>query len=79
MVVALMLPYPGLGQQDDAAYCVTLAQLALRYLGKQQAGENKPDLDTRMAIEQCQEGNTVAGIATLEGKLLRNGFSLPKR
>ena len=79
LVLALVLPYPALAQQDDAAYCATLGQLALRYLGKQQAGENKPDLATRMGIEQCQQGNTAAGIATLERKLRDGGFTLPRR
>jgi hypothetical protein len=79
MVLALALPFSGLAQQDEAAYCATLSQLALRYLGKQQAGENKPDAETRLATEQCQAGNTAWAVATLERKLRDAGFTLPKR
>src|SRR5207245_6774692 len=77
-VLALPAP-PVLGQADDAAYCSALAGLARRYLGQQGEGKNSPDLDTAVAIDQCQRGNTAAGIPVLERKLRNGGFTLPKR
>jgi hypothetical protein len=38
-----------------------------------------PDLNTTMAITDCQKGNTAAGIPVLEKKLRDARFTLPKR
>ena len=71
---------PAVAQSDDAAYCAQLANLALRYTGS--AGGNgglRTDLTTLGAIDDCNKGNTAAGIPVLEKKLRSNGFTLPRR
>jgi hypothetical protein len=80
LFVALALifsPLPALA--DDASYCATLSDLALKYLGKYSRGTDMPDLDVAAAVDQCQRGNYARGIPTLERKLRANGFTLPKR
>jgi len=72
-------PVPALAQSSDAAYCTALGDLARRYLGGTADGRNVPDLDTSMAIIECQKGNTTAGIPVLEKKLRDARFTLPKR
>ena len=42
-------------------------------------GGLRPDFATLGAIDDCNKGNTAAGIAVLEKKLRSNGFTLPKR
>lgn len=65
---------------DDAAYCRRLADLALRYTGSAGSeGRLAPSPMTRAAIEDCNRGNTAAGIAVLEKLLRSNGFTLPRR
>ena len=65
---------------DDAAYCAALSDQALRYLASCAIDcDNKPDLETRAAIDACGRGRTAAGIAVLERKLRNNGFTLPTR
>jgi hypothetical protein len=67
-------------QGDEAAYCSRLAYLALRYTGSAGAeGRLTPSPMTRAAIEDCNRGNTAAGIAVLEKLLRSNGFTLPPR
>ena len=71
---------PAWAQTDDAAYCAQLGALAVKYTGM--AGGNggtRPDLDTAEAINECQKGNTAAGIPVLEQKLRNSRISLPKR
>ncbi|UYN94531.1 MAG: hypothetical protein KIT25_21265 [Enhydrobacter sp.] len=70
---------PVAAQADDAAYCAQLADLARRYIGQQGMGKNSPDLDTAIAIDRCEKGDTASGIPVLERKLRQGGFSLPKR
>jgi len=79
LALAVLPLGPGLGQGSDADYCAKLAEVALRYLGRLQDGANKPDGDTVVAIDRCQKGDTASGIAILEPKLLKAGFSLPQR
>ena len=74
------LPLPSAAQADDRAYCSQLAGLAMRYTGSAGSmGGIAPDLDTRSAIDACNNGNTAAGIPVLERKLRSNGFTLPNR
>jgi hypothetical protein len=69
-----------MAQSDDAAYCAKLGDLARRYTGSSGAeGRLAPDLSTLGAIDDCNKGNTAAGIAVLEKKLRSHGFTLPKR
>ena len=74
------LVFPAWAQSDDAAYCAQLGALAVKYTGM--AGGNggtRPDLDTAEAINECQKGNTAAGIPVLEQKLRNSRITLPKR
>ena len=75
-----LLALPALAQVGDAAYCAQLGDLARRYTGSA-GGEGRlsPDLSTLGAIDDCNKGNTAAGIAVLEKKLRSQGFTLPKR
>jgi hypothetical protein len=80
ILACAVLPIPSVAQSEDSAYCAKLAYLALRYTGSA-GGEGRlaPDLSTLGAIDDCNKGNTAAGIAVLEKKLLSHGFTLPKR
>jgi hypothetical protein len=79
-LLALLLSMPTAAQSDDAAYCAQLSALALRYLvGGTDQGRGVPDLETAAAVNDCNKGNTAAGIKVLERKLVNNRFSLPKR
>jgi hypothetical protein len=80
LLVCVALAGPAIAQSDDAAYCAQLGALARRYTGSA-GGEGglRPDFSTLAAIDDCNKGNTAAGIAVLEKKLRSNGFTLPKR
>ena len=76
----LMTSMPVFAQGDDRVYCAKLAALANRYITAGTGeGRGVLDLDTRVAIDDCDRGNTSAGIPVLERKLRANGFTLPKR
>lgn len=78
LLLGLAIATPG--RADDAAYCAVLSEQAVRYLATCAIdGANKPDLETKAAIDNCDAGRTAAGIAVLERKLRNNGFSLPSR
>ena len=67
-------------QSDDAAYCAKLTDFALRYAGNAGGeGRSPPDIAVTLAIDDCQRGNTAAGIKALENKIRSKGFTLPKR
>jgi len=77
---AVLSPLPAAAQGDDAAYCAQLAQLVTRYVANGTAqGAGTVDLDTKTAIDNCNKGNTAAGIPVLERKLRAGGFTLPRR
>ena len=80
LLILALTAQPAAAQEDDAAYCAKLGQLALRYTGSA-GGEGRlaPDVSTLGAIDDCRKGNTAAGIPVLERKLRNNGFTLPKR
>ena len=80
VIAFVLLPLPAFAQSDDQAYCAQLGDLARRYTGS--AGGNgglRTDFSTAEAIDNCNKGNTAAGIKALEQKLRSNGFTLPKR
>ena len=80
ILACAVLTVPTMARSDDAAYCAELANLARRYTGSSGAeGRLAPDLSTLGAIDDCNKGNTAAGIAVLEKKLRSHGFTLPKR
>jgi len=78
-LLALLLPSLASAQADDTAYCARLGELATRYLGKRIDGASKPDVETLVAIDRCQKGDTATGVAMLEKKLVDGGFTLPPR
>lgn len=63
--------------RDDRAYCAELSAVFRRYV--QNAQGRKVDVDALTAIDDCQRGNTAAGIPVLEQRLTRSGFTLPKQ
>jgi hypothetical protein len=64
---------------DDTAYCAQLSALYRRYLGNTGEGRTFPDVAAATAMDQCDRGNTAAGIPVLEKKLRDARFTLPKR
>jgi hypothetical protein len=77
---ASLLPTSTWAQANDAAYCVELGELAVRYAGSPGAGgETRPNFAVLEAIENCSKGNTASGIKVLEQILRSNGLTLPKR
>jgi hypothetical protein len=76
---ALCLVLPLQARADDATYCTELSDIYRRYLGQSSARSPLPDATASAAMNECQKGNTAAGIAILEKKLLDARFSLPAR
>jgi hypothetical protein len=73
-------------RQADAAYCQSLVNLYTTYagtvggsLGGDARGSEPADLDAKVAIAQCQEGNPGPGIPVLEQKLRDNRVAVPPR
>jgi len=70
----------------DAAYCQSLVNLYTTYagsvggsLGGNTRGGPPADLDAKVAIAQCQEGNPGPAIPVLEQKLRDNRIDVPPR
>jgi hypothetical protein len=70
----------------DAAYCQMLIGKYTTYVGSvggSLGGTSdrgiRADLDAKVAIAQCQEGNTGAAIPVLEQKLRDAGVAVPPR
>jgi hypothetical protein len=70
----------------DAAYCQSLVNLYTTYagnvggsLGGNTRGGPPADLDDKVAIAQCQEGNPEPAIPVLEQKLRDNRIAVPPR
>jgi hypothetical protein len=70
----------------DAAYCQSLVNLYTTYagnvggsLGGNTRGGPPADLDAKVAIAQCQEGNPRPAIPVLEQKLRDNRIAVPPR
>jgi hypothetical protein len=75
---------PGMTAAQAGAYCSRLAQMYGEYvasvggyLGGVPAGGEGPDLDTRVAIANCQDGNYAAGIPVLQRKLRDARVAVP--
>ena len=67
---------PGMTSAQAAAYCTKLASAYGEYvgtyggyLGGDSRGGAAADLDSRVAIANCQDGNYAAGIPVLQQKL----------
>lgn len=77
-------PPPGMTAAQGAAYCSTLTQTYGEYvasvggyLGGNATGGAAPDIDARVAISQCQDGDTGAGIPVLQRELRNNKVAVP--
>ena len=80
---ATALP-PGMTAAQGAAYCSTLAQTYGEYvgtfggyLGGDSRGGAGADLDARVAIANCQDGNYASGIPVLQQKLRDARVTVP--
>ena len=80
---AAVLP-PGMTPAQGAAYCSKLAQSYNEYvgttggyLGGDSRGGEAADLDARVAIAQCQDGNYASGIPVLQQKLRDAKVAVP--
>jgi hypothetical protein len=78
------VPPPGMTTAQGAAYCSTLARTYAQYvgtvggyLGGATTGGEAADLDTRVAIAQCQDGNYASGIPVLQQKLRDAKVAVP--
>lgn len=74
-VFALAMPANTGAQGNDKAYCAQLIDLYRRYI--QNAPGHRFDTDALAAIDQCERGNTEAGVPVLEKILRDNRFPLP--
>jgi hypothetical protein len=70
----------------DATYCQSLVSLYTTYagnvggsLGGNTTGGPPADLDAKVAIAQCQEGNPAPAIPVLQQKLRDNRIAVPPR
>ena len=75
---------PGMTPAQGAAYCSRLGQTYAEYvgsvggyLGGNFRGGASADLDARVAIANCQDGNYAAGIPVLQEKLRDNKVPVP--
>jgi hypothetical protein len=75
---------PGMTAAQGAAYCSKLSQTYGEYvgtfggyLGGDARGGEAADLDARVAIANCQDGNYAAGIPVLQEKLRDARVTVP--
>jgi hypothetical protein len=75
---------PGMTPAQGAAYCSKLSQTYAEYvgtvggyLGGVTTGGEAADLDARVAIAQCQDGNYASGIPVLQQKLRDARVTVP--
>jgi hypothetical protein len=79
-LVAVGLPLTASAQTSDAAYCKALTARYEAFVDYMNGHSNQPGgVDGSVAVEQCKEGNTAAGIPVLERKLQDAKIGLPKR
>ena len=78
------VPPAGMTAAQGAAYCSKLAQMYGEYVGSYGAylggdirGGEAADLDARVAIANCQDGNYAAGIPVLQEKLRDAKVAVP--
>ena len=76
LALVLALPTTTDAQGGDVAYCAQLSALYRRYV--QDGPGRQYDAEAAVALDDCQKGNTKAGIPILEKKLRESGFTLPK-
>jgi hypothetical protein len=75
---------PGMTAAQSAAYCSKLAHTYAEYvgtvggyLGGSTTGGQAADLEARVAIAQCQDGNYASGIPVLQQKLRDARVTVP--
>ena len=83
-VVALPLAAHGQRSRSaaDTAYCAELSRLYARYVGNSEFDPSygrKPEVAGRVAIYQCNTGDTASAIPVLERKLNDAKVTLPPR
>jgi hypothetical protein len=78
------VPPAGMTAAQGAAYCSKLSQTYAEYvgtvggnLGGVTSGGQAADLDARVAIAQCQDGNYASGIPVLQQKLRDARVTVP--
>ena len=69
---------------SELKYCQALSDIYLRYIGYDETyGERiyaaRTNLDARVALTKCRQGDAAAAIPVLERELTNNHFSLPPR
>jgi hypothetical protein len=81
---AMMQAPTGMTMAQGAAYCSQLSKLYGEYVGSfggafggNFSGGEGADLDARVAIANCQDGNYAAGIPVLQAKLRDNKVTVP--
>jgi hypothetical protein len=79
-------PQAAAASPADATYCQSLVNLYTTYagnvggsLGGNTRGGPPADLDAKVAIAQCQEGNPEPAIPVLQRKLRDNRIAVPPR
>lgn len=77
-------PPPGMTAAQGAAYCTKLTTTYSEYvagvsssMGGVGRGGGQSDINARVAIAQCQDGNTAAGIPVLQRELRDNKVDVP--
>ncbi len=77
-------PPPGMTAAQGQAYCAKLTTTYSEYvagvstaMGGVGVGGAQSDIDARVAIAQCQDGDTASGIATLQRELRNNKVPVP--
>jgi len=79
-LVVVGLPLTASAQISDATYCRRLIARYEAFVDNMNGHSMQPgSLDGQVAVEQCKEGNTAAGIPVLERKLQDAKIALPKR
>lgn len=77
--LALTLPVTAFAQ-GDAAYCQALTAKYQHFIARMESHNPSPGtVDANVAIDQCRNGNTAAGIPVLEQKLRDAKIELPRR
>ena len=78
-LIVVGLPLTASAQISDATYCRRLIARYEAFVVNMNGHILQPgSLDGQVAVEQCKEGNTAAGIPVLERKLNDAKVALPK-
>jgi hypothetical protein len=79
-LIVVGLPLTASAQISAATYCRRLIARYEAFVENMNGHSNQPGgLDGQVAVEQCKQGNTAAGIPVLEHKLQDAKIALPKR